>query len=329
VFDQFSTSSTQVKFLPGALVEVKAEREILATLDENGTFEKLPFMPEMLKFCGRQFRVSRQAFKTCVDDQEMRQLDHTVLLEEVRCDGSSHGGCGRACLIFWKEPWLNPVTYGGGHKMQPELSGCDTKAPMDAGCSANSRREPGITADGLTSQAVREGKFFCQSSEILNASSPLPWWQLRQYVWDLRYNRVSIVKWLESLFIAFYNKIAFVAGLKSWKFMAGTGAAKHEPSLNLMPGELVRVKSLAEIRQTLDEAGKHMNLLFAPAMADFCGTVLRVQERLENIVLEGTSRQRKIKDTVLLEGATCDGICHRMCPRQSFLFWRECWLERV
>ena len=56
---------------------------------------------------------------------------------------------------------------------------------------------------------------------------------------------------------------------------------------------------------------------------------LRVQDRVENIVLEATTKQRKIKDTVLLEGATCDGICHRLCARQSFLFWRECWLEKV
>ncbi len=39
--------------LPGDVVEVLSEREILATLDENGTFEKLPFMPEMLDFCGK------------------------------------------------------------------------------------------------------------------------------------------------------------------------------------------------------------------------------------------------------------------------------------
>jgi hypothetical protein len=64
-------------------------------------------------------------------------------------------------------------------------------------------------------------------------------------------------------------------------------------------------------------------------MKDFCGQVLRVRDRVENIVLEGTSRQRTLKNTVLLEGSTCDGLCHRMCPRQSFLFWRECWLERV
>ena len=36
-------------------------------------------------------------------------------------------------------------------------------------------------------------------------------------------------------------------------------------------------------------------------MMSFCGQVLRVQDRVENIILEATPRQRKIKDTVLLE----------------------------
>jgi hypothetical protein len=92
---------------------------------------------------------------------------------------------------------------------------------------------------------------------------------------------------------------------------------------------LVRVKPLEQIRTTLDAEGKNQKMLFAPAMADYCGQVMKVSSRVENIVLEATTRQRKIKDTVALEGAVCDGICHRMCPRKSVLFWRECWLERV
>src|SRR2546421_390554 len=97
------------RFLPGDLVEVRSPAEILSTLDEKGALENLPFMPEMLSFSGRQFRVSRRAFKTCVDDQEMRQIENTVFLEDVRCDGKNHGGCAKACLIFWKEAWLKPV----------------------------------------------------------------------------------------------------------------------------------------------------------------------------------------------------------------------------
>lgn len=307
------------KFFPGDLVEVRSHSEILATLDENGTLEKLPFMPEMLKFCGRTLRVSRQAFKTCVDDQDMRRLDNTVFLEEARCDGSSHGGCGRACLIFWKEAWLKRALS------LPAPNGGNTVAVDPQKVDAAK-----ATLSDLTLLAGREGQFFCQSSELLKASRPLPWWHAKQYLWDLKYNRISFDQWALSLFIAFYNKVAHVCRFKSWRFVAGPGTVSSpEPPLNLLPGDLVRVKSVSQIRQTLDRSGKHSNLLFAPAMADFCGRVLRVQDRVENIILEGTPHQRKIKNTVLLEGATCDGICHRMCPRQSLLFWRECWLERV
>jgi hypothetical protein len=301
-------NSVPSKLLPGDLVEVRSEAEILATLNEKGTLDNLPFMPEMLKFCGKTFRVSARAFKTCVDDQEMRRFENTVFLEEARCDGSSHSGCGRACLIFWNEAWL-------------KRSGSAT--------SSNGFHVPKVCRADLESLAAGDGQFFCQSTEILNASKPLPWWEPKQYLWDLKYNRTSIVHFIQSFLISIYNKVAHICKLKAWRFVAGSAGDFRVESLNLQPGDLVRVKSLSQIKQTLDSAGKHQNLLFAPTMLSFCGQVLRVQDRVENIVLEATTRQRKIKDTVLLEGATCDGVCHRLCPRQSFLFWRECWLERV
>ncbi len=295
-------------FMPGDLVEVLSEVEILATLDENGTFEKLPFMPEMLKFCGKQFRVSRQAFKTCVDDAEMREFDSTVFLEEVRCDGASHGGCGRACLIFWKSAWLRRAgTSPNGNHLRPAK----------------------VSTADLQALAEKDGQFFCQSTEILNASKPLPWYEPTQYVRDLTQNKTSLVQWVQSLFIAFYNKLAYVFKFKSWRFVAGENENFAAIPLNLKPGDMVRVKSLEQIRRTLDPEGKNNNLLFAPTMMSFCGQTMRVQDRVENIILEATTKQRKIKDTVLLEGATCDGVCHRLCPRQSFLFWRECWLEKI
>ena len=297
------------RLMSGDLVEVRSQTEILGTLDEKGRLENLPFMPEMLKFCGQRFRISRHALKTCIDDQDIRQLDSTLLLEEVRCDGSNHGGCGRACLIFWKEAWLKPLAESR---------------------SQNGFHAPRVSESDLVSLAMRNGEFFCQSSEIVEASRPLPWWQLKQYLWDVKYNQISYRDFLRSLFIAVYNKIAHHGRFRSWGMITGHGEpAPPVQPLNLKPGELVRVKSLAEIRRTLDSSGKNRSLLFAPAMKDFCGQVLRVKDRVENIVLEGTSRQRTLKETVLLEGATCDGLCHRMCPRQSFLFWRECWLERV
>src|SRR5215210_2281651 len=154
-----SSDRKQTKFFPGDLVTVRPLGEILSTLDEKGTLGKLPFMPEMREFCGRQFRVSRRAFKTCVDDAEMRRLDDTVFLEEVRCSGEAHDGCDKACLIFWKEAWLQPV---GAVNRQPPNGGSKTKE-LD-----------------LFALAKQGDQFFCQSSEIVNASNPLPWWEPRQ-----------------------------------------------------------------------------------------------------------------------------------------------------
>lgn len=303
----FNDTTKSDTLLPGDMVEVRTLPEILSTLDAKGTLENLPFMPEMVAFCGRQFRVSMQAFKTCVDDQDMRRLENTVFLEEVRCDGRSHEGCARACLIFWKTSWLKKAGTAVTADPQPSL----------------------LTAADLEAMALRNGQFFCQSSEILNASTSLPWWDVKQYVWDLKYNRTPLAKFAQSMFIAFYNKTAPRLGFNSWGLIAGPGTTTSAEPLDLRAGEFVRVKPLTDIKATLDQEGKHQNLLFAPSMANFCGHVLRVRERVENIVLEATPRRREIKGTVLLEGATCDGVCHRLCPRQSLLFWRECWLERV
>ena len=49
----------------GEVVEVRGKDEILATLDERGELKALPFMPEMLQFCGRRFRVDKLAVKLC------------------------------------------------------------------------------------------------------------------------------------------------------------------------------------------------------------------------------------------------------------------------
>jgi hypothetical protein len=116
-------NETGKRLTPGEVVEVRSADEILSTLDADGTLDRLPFMPEMLAFCGRQFRITAQAFKTCVDDGEMRQIDDTVFLEEVRCDGGSHAGCDRGCLIFWKTAWLKrPGVSSNGKGTQASLS---------------------------------------------------------------------------------------------------------------------------------------------------------------------------------------------------------------
>ena len=96
------------------LVEVKSPSEILATLDDRGALGDLPFMPEMVAYCGRRFRVERRADKVCdtVKYTGSRRIPEAVLLDDLRCDGSGHDGCQAECRLFWKESWLRKVADG-------------------------------------------------------------------------------------------------------------------------------------------------------------------------------------------------------------------------
>lgn len=101
-------------------------------------------------------------------------------------------------------------------------------------------------------------------------------------------------------------------------------------NLNLQPGELVEVRTLNEILDTLDEKRKLNGLGFFCEMWKFCGRRFRVHKRVNKIILETTGESRKMRmPTVLLEGVFCDGRYHGGCDRSCFCYWREAWLKRV
>src|SRR5207249_1759378 len=110
---------------PGDLVEVKAPDEILQTLDVDGTLDRLPFMPEMIELCGKRFPVSRRVLKTCYtglnlyDAMRRFRSDDVVTLDGVRCSGTAHDGCQKACMILWREAWLRKVEPAA---VQPEVN---------------------------------------------------------------------------------------------------------------------------------------------------------------------------------------------------------------
>jgi len=49
----------------GDFVEIRTPEEILQTLDVDRTLDQLPFMPEMVEYCGKRFRVAKRVVKTC------------------------------------------------------------------------------------------------------------------------------------------------------------------------------------------------------------------------------------------------------------------------
>jgi len=90
---------------------VRSVEEILAPLDDRGSLDALPFMPEMLQYCGRRFRVVKSARKSgdTILTSRNRRMKNAVHLEGLRCGGTAHDGCQALCLLFRKEAWLKPV----------------------------------------------------------------------------------------------------------------------------------------------------------------------------------------------------------------------------
>jgi hypothetical protein len=104
--------------------------------------------------------------------------------------------------------------------------------------------------------------------------------------------------------------------------------------LDLRPGELVRVKALREILETVDQNGRNRGMSFHTEMVQFTGQTFRVLRRMEHIVNEKTGKMIHLKnDAVILEDVVCRSRvinnCRRFCPRSVYLYFREIWLERV
>lgn len=100
---------------PGEWVEVRAEDEILKTVDSDWCNRGLQFMPEMREYFGRRLRVMKRVEKIRVENVggsfgAIRSLKNTVLLDGAICKGAGIG-CDRSCHFFWREAWLKRVEH--------------------------------------------------------------------------------------------------------------------------------------------------------------------------------------------------------------------------
>jgi hypothetical protein len=340
----------------GDLVEVLSESEILATLDRDGRLDGLPFMPEMLPYSGRVVRVYKRADKTCVPPEfhGLRRMEDAVLLWGARCDGSAHGGCEAACLMFWKAQWLRPVAGPG-----------DSRGARPAAIPVT---QPGVTTTGITRSDLdrltsagpaQQEVWSCQATRLAQATTPLPSWDIRQYARDIEAGNVTLRHALPILArgvgrVARRTAVAIITrldprhgrrltgappGRKSTGGASGDGAPPVTPMAdgggwpaqqsNLRPGDRVRVRHWPEIAATLDHRGATRGLMFRPEMRQYCGREFTVRHRIRRTIDEQTGRMRTLNPCVVLEGIACSGDYARFCPRANYFWWREDWLIRV
>jgi hypothetical protein len=324
----------------GNRVRVRSKDEILRTLDSEGKLEGVPFMPEMLRFCGREFPVRARAHKVCdtIEWQEYRRMEHAVHLAELRCDGSAHGGCDAGCLFFWKEAWLSPLEDDA---QEVASSG----APVESVDGAASISEEDLfRATEVGTNEAGQTLYSCQATEVLQATKgPLRWWEPTQYVEDLTSGNSTLRRVIRALLVGAFNRFqqanarflprfCLIQGCRRYPFIKGTAPRGETPedTLGLQPGEIVEIKSKEEIFATLDDEDKTRGLRYDSEMLRYCGRRARVVRRIERIIDEKSGRMLRIKrDCVILDGVICTGEFHRSCPRAIYPYWREVWLKRV
>ena len=134
-------------------VAVRSPNEILSTLDGNGTLDGVPFMPEMLDWCGKPFRVQRRVEKTCVDGRPNPTLSckrrsgpwtARVAMAAVTTDASTAAGFSGRGLVA-------SCRLGRCHDIELANSGLDKL-----------RARLKVKSD--------ERHYFCQSTELYKAT---------------------------------------------------------------------------------------------------------------------------------------------------------------
>jgi hypothetical protein len=338
------------KLSVGDWVEVRTKEEILRTLDSGGQLDGMPFMPEMFEFCGKRFQVYKRAHKTCDPDYKSRRIQNAVHLE-TRCDGRAHGGCQAGCLIFWKEAWLRPII---GDTPAQAVSRAEPHSELINIASASGCTEsvvwdlvqvPGADGGGST--------YVCQTTQV-QYETPLAWWDIRQYIEDYWSGNVSLWRLVSGTVYSmyynlsqsglklgpamrwFYEKARPLWGGSAWPRKKGLiPEAQPTPTatLNLQPGELVRVKSHEEILRTVNTGSKNRGLWWDAELVPYCGGTYRVLGRVTNIIDEKTGKMQVMKNPcIILDTVVCQArysACRMFCPRNTYAYWREIWLERA
>jgi hypothetical protein len=199
-----------------------------------------------------------------------------------------------------------------------------------------------------------EPTYLCQVTAVPDATSDLNWWDLRQYLEDYRSGNVGLGRILSGLIYSMYYHLAQagigVGPAMRWfydKFvplLGGTlfprkpgvipeGQPTPSGTLNLQPGEVVRVRSHQEILQTVNVVNANRGMYWDAELVPYCGGTYRVLKRVTRLIDEKTGKMMEMKNPcIILDSVVCQArysSCRMLCPKSMYPYWREIWLERV
>jgi hypothetical protein len=327
----------------GDAVEVKNSEEILATLDSKGELEGLPFMPEMLKYCGQKYKVYKRADKTThyinIIRYSCRRMFQTVHLEGLRCDGGYHGGCDTLCMLYWKEAWLKRAVMNSGrvtHDREEGVIGPEgLQRPRETECTIDTLLlSTKVPRDALNPDNER---YSCQATEAVKATSDLKWWDFRQYYRDLHSGNISFKNFAKWSSVAILNWLNVrIRGYRIYPFIDNRLVQRTktpDETLNLQVGDYVQIKTLDEILQTLDVNLRNKGLLFTKELIPYCGKTSKVIKIVKKTVNEVDGEMFNFsRNCIILEDVICTGLIsdkRLFCQKSCYPFWREIWLKRI
>ena len=300
--------------LPGDAVRIRPLPEILATLDAHGALDGMPFQPEMMKFCGREARVFR-----CLDKiydygrtKNMRRLDGCVLLSNLRCDGSAHGGCEATCYLIWKTEWLQ----------HSEAARTEVALPANVDVAR--------VADAVALGTGQGEVLRCQFTELHGCTTEYGSMSPGRDLIPLLCGNYSAKAWLIAMLTRIFN------GVQSWRGGVrfpplpplGEHVTTDPTALNV--GERVAVLPLEQIARTLNSQGKNKGLWFDVEMVKHCGREYRVTARVQKIIDDATGQMRLMKTPcIMLDTVDSTGEGLHFNAQHDPIFWRESWLHRT
>lgn len=314
------------QFIVGDEARVRPLSEIMATLDASGCIDGLPFMPEMVRFCGQKATVFR-----CVDKvydyggrKDLRRISDVVLLAGLRCDGGMHDGCQAGCYALWHTSWLREAgsLVGAGEGPVAAVGG-----QAGAALSMDRLRE-------LARRNVGPGesiRYVCQYTEIVSASKAMKSNDLRQDIRPLIAGNVTLAAFAVAVFTRFFNRAQGLRGGVGYP-PGRSSMQKTSPKIDrgLKAGDWVEVESPDAIGKTLDSTGRNRGLWFDRDMLKHCGRRYRVHGVVERIIDDTDGQMRPMKlPCLVLDGVSTSGEFLRFCAQHDFPFWREAWLTKV
>ena len=208
-----------------------------------------------------------------------------------------------------------------------------------------------LQANTTRGEADGEPIYSCQATRLMDFTDDVNPLDPRPFVRDWTSRNASLATLIDGLFfrliantirfvgyralIGLYDRVQGVFGGIPFPVIRGkaTGGTPLE-RLHLKPGETVRVRSLREIEETIDERQRNRGLRFDWEMVNHCDQERKVHSVVERIINEKSGKMMEFGNPcIVLEGGTCPSRFSDRgrvaCPRAIHAYWRENWLERV